>query len=352
MSRELLSRTTYGSGSQKGGPQSFVVPVRDESDVGSARRMAARVAESCGMSESDAGALALITTEAATNIAKHARDGQILFRDMRPSGRAFVEMIAVDRGNGIADMSRALSDGFSTGGTAGKGLGAVSRMSEEFDIWSAAGTGTVLVARVPIKNGADSQRNNFAVICVPIAGETACGDAWLIVKEPRRTMIVLVDGLGHGADAAVAADAAIDTVKRRGIMSLTDTLQFVDAALRSTRGAAIQIATIDSGAGTITSVGIGNIVTSVVSHAGSKSIPCYPGIVGHRMPRPREVTVPWTNESLLVMHSDGLSAKWNLESYPGIKVRDPALLIAMLFRDTTRPRDDATVLAYRDEAAA
>jgi anti-sigma regulatory factor (Ser/Thr protein kinase) len=192
MNREVQPRTTYGSGSEKGGPQSFIVPVRDESDVGSARRMAARVAEACGMSSTEAGALALITTEAATNIAKHARDGQILFRDMRPSGRSFVEMIAVDKGNGIADMGRALADGFSTGGTPGKGLGALSRMSEEFDIWSTPGSGAAIVARVPIRNGASSSRSNFAVICVPIPGETACGDGWLIVNEPRRTKITNV----------------------------------------------------------------------------------------------------------------------------------------------------------------
>jgi hypothetical protein len=68
------------------------------------------------------------------------------------------------------------------------------------------------------------------------------------------------------------------------------------------------------------------------------------------MPRPREVTVPWTKDSILVTHTDGLSAKWNLESYPGLKVRDPALLAAVLFRDHARQRDDATVIAYRDEA--
>lgn len=332
----------------RGGPQSLVVKVEHESDIGGARRAATRMARDIGIGESEAGALALVVTEAATNIARYGRSGFIILRADDSSENPVVEMVAVDRGPGIPDLARALSDGFSTGGTPGKGLGAIKRMSHEFDIWSASGGGTGIVARFHRDKSAISSRQRTGVVCTALAGETACGDAWVVEPIRDGTLIGLVDGLGHGPDAAVAADTAISVIQRRKTSSLTDIIQAAHGALRSTRGAAVQLAIADPRSKTLRSVGVGNISTSSVTHGASKSIPSQPGIVGMQMPHVREVTIPWTRDSLLAMHSDGISTRWKLDSYPGLRLRDPALSAAVLFRDFARARDDSTIVTFRE----
>ena len=333
----------------RGGPQSVVVKVEHESDIGGARRAAARIAEEAGISETDAGALALVVTEAATNISRYGRNGLIILRFDDSANNPLIEMVAVDKGPGIADLARALSDGFSTGGTPGKGLGAIKRMSHQFDIWSDPGAGTTIVARFHRggRNGASVQHRT-GIVCTAITGETACGDAWIVEPVKDGTLIALVDGLGHGPDAAIAADAAISVIQRRKTSSLGDIMQAAHGALRSTRGAAVQLAIADAGSKTVRSVGVGNISTSCVTPGGSKGIPSQPGIVGMQMPTVREVTIPWSRDSLLVMHSDGVSTRWKLDSYPGLRLRDPSLSAAVLFRDFARARDDATIITFRE----
>ena len=59
-----------------------------------------------------------------------------------------VEILALDKGPGIRDLERSLRDGYSTAGGAGTGLGAISRLSSEFDVYSPPGKGTALLARI------------------------------------------------------------------------------------------------------------------------------------------------------------------------------------------------------------
>lgn len=332
-----------------GGPENVVIPVSEESQVGSARRAAQRMAGEAGMTEPNAGSLSLIVTEAAANIARHGANGSIILADLRTRGRQMIEMIAVDKGPGIDNMARALADGFSTSGTRGQGLGAMKRMAGEFDWWSVPSNGTAVLARVAInKNDLPTGSSVSGVVCTAVSGESVCGDAWLIEDIPGGTLIAVADGLGHGYDAAVAADTALDIVRRRKTASLPAIFEHASSALMPTRGAALQIIRIDARAGSLSSAGVGNISASVSTHLTSKSLPSQPGIVGHQMPRVRELAIPWTRDSLLLMHTDGISGRWRLDAYPGLRHHDPALVAAVLFRDFNRRRDDGTVLTYRD----
>jgi hypothetical protein len=60
-----------------------------------------------------------------------------------------------------------------------------------------------------------------------------------------------------------------------------------------------------------------------------------------------EFTYPWTSTSLVVLSSDGLVSHWSLDAYPGIASRDASLIAAVLYRDFTRERDDATVVVAK-----
>ena len=124
-----------GLGQWLGGPATAVFPIRDMSQVGEARRAAEALAADARLGDSERGTLAIIVTEAATNLARHARAGRLCLTPIGDAEGKGIEVITLDEGPGISNVGRALEDGFSTGGTSGHGLGAMRRMASEFDIY-------------------------------------------------------------------------------------------------------------------------------------------------------------------------------------------------------------------------
>jgi anti-sigma regulatory factor (Ser/Thr protein kinase) len=332
-----------------GGPASIAVPVTDASQVGEARRAAMAAGERAALSSDELGRLALITTETAANLARHARDGVLLVRNFGDgAGNGGVEVLALDRGPGIADLTRAMEDGYSTAGTPGKGLGAIRRLAGSgFGIMSAE-HGTALVARVRGSRAQASAEIGAGVVCLQMPGEVVCGDAWYVNRTPVRTLVVIADGLGHGPEAAVAATTAIRIIEERPDDMPGALIAATHNALRSTRGAAISIARIDHAARMLTFAGIGNVAGVICETGQTRSMAPHGGIVGHQLPRVREFQYPWPEGGNFVMHSDGVSARWRPDSYPGVLDGDAALLAGVLFRDFSRGRDDATVVVVRD----
>ena len=104
--------------------------VRDASEVGEARRAAAGLAQRNGFSRDVEARIALVATEMATNLLKHAGEGVVAINEFGDAGGSGIELIALDKGPGIADVARCLIDGFSTAGSPGTGLGAVARVSD------------------------------------------------------------------------------------------------------------------------------------------------------------------------------------------------------------------------------
>jgi anti-sigma regulatory factor (Ser/Thr protein kinase) len=332
----------------QGGPMSLVLPVEDATRVGEARRAAVALADRVRLGEDAGGRLALVVTELATNLARHAREGMLLLR--ATESRDAVEVLSLDRGPGIADLGSALSDGYSTGGTRGAGLGAVRRVAQEFDVQTGAGVGSAIVVRVGAITR-QPQASTLGAVCVPYPGESHCGDAWLVRDEGGQCTVALIDGLGHGASAAVAAHAAREEVIRILAAAPRTTaaalLEAMHGALRSTRGAAASVAAIDHAAGTIEFAGIGNVAGAIVTAADQRALVSHNGILGHQVRKVQAFTSPWPAGATLVMHSDGLSMRWRADQYPGLVTRDPALLAGVLYRDHARGRDDATVIAIR-----
>src|SRR5262249_58696566 len=104
--------------------------VRDPSAAGHARRTAVDLAGGLGFSAAEVGQLAIIVTEAATNLVKHAGGGELLLRTLGSNGsRRGVGLLALDRGPGFGNLAEAMRDGCSTGGAPGNGVGARPRLS-------------------------------------------------------------------------------------------------------------------------------------------------------------------------------------------------------------------------------
>jgi anti-sigma regulatory factor (Ser/Thr protein kinase) len=320
--------------------------IREEAQVGQVRRRAHAIASDVGLSDEQGNRAAIVASEAAMNIAKHGSHGEVMLRQLT-SG---IEVLAIDSGKGMADLSRCLSDGYSTVGTAGTGLGAIKRMSSVFDIYSRPNGGTALVSR--IVNGAAPPRVTVGVICRPKHGEVLCGDAWVNKQVGDEFWVVVVDGLGHGPDANRASAEAVRIFRdTSGHRSTTDALEAMHGALRKTRGAAVAVARIDSAAGQLRFAGVGNIACTILGPNSWKSMMSHNGILGHEVRRMQEFSNPWTPGSKLVMNSDGLST-WSLDHYPGLFTRHPSLIAGVLYRDHWRKRDDVTVLVAQENRAA
>jgi anti-sigma regulatory factor (Ser/Thr protein kinase) len=303
------------------------------------------LASQAGFNETEAGSLAIAVTEAAANVLHHGLGGEIL---LRPLGTG-IELLAIDNGPGMVDLQGSLQDGKSSMGTAGIGLGAISRLASTFEVYTGSGLGTVVAAVFyPAERRGEPERVPQCALEVGAAqstypGETACGDAW----AAGRDRILVADGLGHGLLAAEAAMAAVEACEANWLRSPREAMEAIHMALRPTRGAAVAFAEADINAQTVRFCGVGNISASVVGNGSSRGLASQNGIVGHDVPRFSQYEYPWQEGSLLVMHSDGISAKWDLAAYPGLALRPVSLIAAVLYRDFRRQKDDATIVVAR-----
>lgn len=319
------------------------VQVGDGSQVGEARRAAARLAQTLPLSDSRRSDAAIVATELATNLARHATHGRLLLQALRSSGAEWLELMAIDGGPGIPDLPRVLQDGHSSGGTLGTGFGAVRRLSDAFDVFSTPGKGTVVLSR--IRTGAAPVDSPFVVgaTSLPAPHEDVCGDAWRVAERGRDLALLVADGLGHGALADEAARRAVTAFEQD---PFDEDQSFFDRAHRTlggSRGAAAARAVV-TGAD-LRYAGIGNIAGSLIAPDVSRGLPSQNGTVGVDQRRKvNSSAYRWPERGLLLMHSDGISSRWSVTDYPGLIVRHPAVIAAVIARDFTRGRDDATAV--------
>src|SRR5262245_29198946 len=214
------------------------VPVQDSSQVAAARRLGTAFADSVGFEAAERSKIELILTEIATNLLKHAGEGEIVLRDLSEPYGSGVEILALDKGPGIRDAGRAFSDGFSTAGSPGTGLGAIVRLSSQCDIWSAPGQGTALLARVLKMPGSTSpsptSEFRLGVINLPMPGEEVCGDAWTTTDRSEGLRVMVADGLGHGAYAQEASQAAVRLTGENSQLAPMDLIHRIHDGLRAT----------------------------------------------------------------------------------------------------------------------
>jgi anti-sigma regulatory factor (Ser/Thr protein kinase) len=322
-------------------PSTEAVVLTDPSQIGEARRAVAALCGRLGMDETATGQASLLATEAATNVIRHAGSGELLLRPLHFSPG--IEIVALDRGPGIADVARAMEDGHSTAGTPGNGLGAMRRLSTTFDIYSRPGQGTAVFMRL----GAPP-RVALGAVNLPHPGETECGDAWQFEERPFGYRLLVADGLGHGPLARQSALRSLEGAAR-GAESVVRALEEAHAASRSVRGSAIAVAEVDLHQREIRYAGIGNVAAQVLEAGASRSLVSMNGTAGQGAVRVRPFTYPFAPGAVLVMFSDGLASRWSLDHQPGLLARHPSLIAAVLYRDHSRRRDDVTVVAVRLE---
>jgi anti-sigma regulatory factor (Ser/Thr protein kinase) len=321
--------------------------VQDVSQVAEARRGATALAHRIGFNEEEAGRVAIVATELATNLVKHAAGGELLVGPFWDESGEGVECIALDKGPGMADVDACLRDGYSTAGTAGTGLGAVARQAQFVDIFSRPGLGTATLARLQRgRRGTKPPAAGpaFGAVSLPKIGEEACGDGWSARPHSDGMTLIVVDGLGHGPLAAEAARAALSVFDSCHERALSEILERIHGALRSTRGAAVSVARLDLTRSHVQFAGIGNVSGTLMTGPVVRKMVSHNGTAGHTVKRIQEFTYDFTGRPLVLLCSDGLGTNWSLDRYPGLAVRHPSLIAGVLYRDFTRGRDDVTVL--------
>jgi hypothetical protein len=182
---------------------------------------------------------------------------------------------------------------------------------------------------------------------LPAPGERVSGDSWGLSLKNGRTELLVADGLGHGPDAAAAADLALDLFQRAAAAAPAAVLEGAHDTLRSTRGAAVAIVAIEPGLDRLVFAGAGNIAGRLITGVSDRGLMSQPGTLGVQIRRLQDTVHDWPEHAILVLYSDGIVSRWSLADAAGLLACEPMVIAGWIMRDHCRGRDDATVVVVR-----
>jgi len=330
---------------------SLALPISDVSSVGEVRREAERMARGLGFDDTEIGRASVVATEIARNLALHATQGrQVLLRALEQEPQVGLEILGLDQGPGIVDLPESLRDGFSTRGTAGIGMGAIRRLSLVSDVYSLAEQGTVVLAQMCThgeRRGGELSPLVVGAVSRAKPGGRVNGDVWSVVRHESGALVLVTDGLGHGLEAAEASRSAAAVFASHPHLMPASLLPLLHEALRKTRGVAAAVVHLDIANSAVRFAGVGNISGQIVTPEAPRAMVSHDGTLGVEARRFQEFEYVWPENGVIVLHSDGLSASWNLNAYPGLLRKHPSVIAGALYRDFGRERDDATVVVVK-----
>ncbi len=309
------------------------------------------LATSAGFSTHKVGEVDIIVAEMVSNLAKHASGGQVLVKLVEEKEVQGIELISVDNGPGMSNVYKLMEDGISTKKTLGHGLGAMRRLSDQFEIYSQKGWGTIVLSRIfqkPIPAASWKEKAEIKTVILPKPGEEVCGDGFYYKRTGSQVKLFLGDGLGHGPYAAHAVTEAIKAFKVCPEESPLEILKYIHSSVRKTRGLVGTVVIINLKEKKLKSCGIGNIMTRVLGFAVNKNYISYNGIIGLNIPgslKDQEAQIE--NGQTIIMCSDGIKSRWDPARYPGILRYDLSILSAALLKDFARNTDDMSVAACK-----
>ncbi|MFI5160665.1 MAG: SpoIIE family protein phosphatase [Sphingobacteriales bacterium] len=295
--------------------------------------------------------LDIIVAEMTSNLNKYADGGEILLGHVKEPDNEYIEVICIDDGPGIADTRKMAKDGFSSTSTLGHGLGSINRLSDKFDIYSQTGWGTIVLSRIykkpQIKTRTKAKMEvRPLVLCKP--GEKMSGDGFVCLADDKKARLMLADGLGHGPDANLAMNTAVNALNACTFATPVEMLRFMHSFIRKTRGVVATVITIDFDKNTFDIAGVGNIATKLQGAVDSKNHLSYNGIVGHTIPNTmNDQSMNFNEYQQFVLCSDGIKSRWDLGKYPGLQKQDLGLQAAVIYKDFARRNDDMSIVMVK-----
>jgi negative regulator of sigma-B (phosphoserine phosphatase) len=149
----------------------------------------------------------------------------------------------------------------------------------------------------------------WAVDTLMLPGHLSCGDQYLVTGTPEGVLVAVIDGLGHGEEAATAALTAIAVLEQNPTMNVVALMQHCHEHLRSTRGVVMTLASFNCHDGLFTWIGVGNVSGIFLANNGSSSretLLLRGGVVGHQLPRLQAAIHPLKPGDTLILATDGV----------------------------------------------
>jgi serine/threonine protein phosphatase PrpC len=195
---------------------------------------------------------------------------------------------------------------------------------------------------------------DWAVAGSPVPGQAESGDCYVVKAFPAGVLAAVVDGVGHGTEAAAAARLTVEVLESYADdESLTAVIEVCHERLRGTRGAVISLAWFNSSLASMTWLGVGNIEGLLVRspsvngtyHAKiQETLLLRAGVVGHNLPRLSVKTLPLCNGDLIVFATDGIRPEFADDIYSG---GSPQQIAQHILKCHALETDDSLVLAVR-----
>jgi serine/threonine protein phosphatase PrpC len=189
-----------------------------------------------------------------------------------------------------------------------------------------------------------------------MAGQAASGDRYLVKPFPDGVLVAVVDGLGHGPEAADAAALAVRELDRHAEQPVISLVKRCHEALRGTRGAVMSLASYSGRDSTMMWLGVGNVEGVLLRrsdkmHEPRESLLLRGGVLGTRLPALTAAVIPVRWGDILILASDGIRSEFARD----VIVDDPVQKIAdRILAEHRKATDDALVLVARylgDEGA-
>lgn len=326
--------------------------VQRSSDVHQSALTAKAVATEIGFDVTAGDEIALATIELASNLVRHANGGTIILSLILEGDRRGLLLESQDQGPGITNIPDALTDGFSTIKSLGCGLGTVNRLMDNCQIASRPGpeTGTYVSCQRWLRKSTQPLSPcplGFGAATRMRLGSRVNGDSFILNKWHSGALAGVIDGLGHDEPARLAAETARQYVERHYDRPMAELFLGVHRACRSTRGVVMALARFEWPPVKLTFAGIGNIEARAVGNHSVNFI-SRRGVVGAgNDPNPLVTEIAWPAGNTLVLHSDGISTRWQWGDIASLDQGPVALVAQAFLRRLAKEDDDATVVIVK-----
>jgi anti-sigma regulatory factor (Ser/Thr protein kinase) len=327
-------------------------PMLDEASIVLLRQRVRTEATKLGFSEIELGSIVNVASELAHNQLAHARGGRIAVRPIEREGIAGIEVIAPDRGPGIASPTEALKGrpfspppvGSGARASLGVGLASSLHLADELDFDVRMGEGTCIWARKFTKHV--PRRRRVGIYGRPLPGEDQCGDDAGFVRSDDSLLVGVMDGLGHGPPAREASGVAMDVVRRGTGHEIDRIVQDCHDALRGTRGGVMAVARIGEQDQALRAAVFGDVSLQIEGPGTHRRVMARSFVLGAPGPRPKTVVEESTlgKRDVVILFTDGISARADLQADPDLLREHPIVIAHQLVERFARDNDDALVV--------
>lgn len=318
----------------------------DPASVAVLRDEVRAAAGASGFDVTATGELAIIASELATNQLRYATAGRVSVHPIERDGVRGVELVAVDRGEGISDPTGALHGVPRAEGSLGIGISSVHRLSDEVDFDIRGGEGTCIRARKFARRV--GRRREVGVVARPFPGEPRSGDDAWFGRRGHRLVIAVADGLGHGGEAREAASRAIQAVVANDAPP-RELCVLANAAAEGTRGTVLTVVEIDETERRLRITGGGNVMTHVVGPRGTKILSTAAIVLGKPQKQPTFAVEEYDLDPHdgVILFTDGISARVRLDVRDEAFRGHPIVVADHVLKTFGRTNDDALVVVAR-----